>query len=314
MGSPAQIRLPACRAIDFPPGEPFIAVMLQIFKLPAERALTYREYGRPDGEPVFFFHGWPGESHQGSLLHEAAQACGVRLIAPNRPGIGGSTRQPERTLPDWPPLLAALADALGITRFRIIGLSGGGPYAHACAWALGSRVQSYATVCGALPAAPGPERRHLSPVYQGMLAVHDHAPWLLQSALVPTVRVARLPLPRPLLWLGLRTVGTSDRAALWPKPNFARYFPAFHNAMCSGMSGLWEDGKPYSSAWGFNPAEIHAPLTIWHGTQDRNFACAGAAAFASQIPHAKFMQTGDGHYSILPNQATPILEDLLARR
>ena len=287
--------------------------MLETFHLPDGRSLTYREYGKPDGPPVFFFHGWPGEGHQGSLLHEAALQQGARLIAPNRPGIGGSTPQPERTLLDWPPLVAALADALGITRFRLLGLSGGGPYAHATAWALGPRVKAYTTVCGALPAAPGPNRRHLSPVYQGMLAVHDHAPWLLQSALIPTVRVARAPLPRPLLWLGLRTVGPSDRAVLWPKESFARYFPAFRNAMRSGMSGLWEDGKPYSSPWLFDPVEIRTPLTIWHGTQDRNFSCKGAAEFASRLPHAKFVQTNDGHYSILGNQAAPAIADLLSR-
>ena len=286
--------------------------MLENFDLGGGRTLTYRQYGREDGEPVFFFHGWPGESHQGSLLHDAALACGARIIAPNRPGIGGSSRQPERTLLDWPPLVAALADQLGISAFRVLGLSGGGPYAHACAWALGSRVKAYTTVCGALPAAPGRGRRHLSPVYQGMLAVHDTAPWLLQSFLVPTVRVARVPLPRPLLWLGLRTVGPSDRAVLWPRESFAKYFPAFRNAMRSGMSGIWEDGSPYSAPWLFDIEEIRTPLTVWHGTQDRNFSCDGAAEFASRLPHAKFIRTGDGHYSILSNQAAPILQALLA--
>lgn len=285
--------------------------MLETLPLPGGRCLAYRQYGSPDGEPVFFFHGWPGESHQASLLHEAAQQRGVRLIAPNRPGIGGSSPQPERTLLDWPPLVAALADALGINRFRVLGLSGGGPYTLATAWALGHRVKACATVCGALPAAPGPGRRHLSPVYQAMLAVHDHAPVLLQSALIPAVRLARIPPPRPLLWLGLRSLGPKDRAAIWPKENFPKFHPAFLHAMQSGMSGLWEDGLPYSRPWPFDPAASRSPLTIWHGTQDRNFACAGAAEFASRLPHATFIQTDDGHYSILSNQAAPVLDDLL---
>ncbi len=286
--------------------------MLEFLHLPHGRILAYRQYGAPDGPPVFFFHGWPGESHQASLLHEAALQLGIRVVAPNRPGIGGSSPQPERGLLDWPPLVAALADALGITRFRVIGLSGGGPYAHACAWALGQRVSAYATVCGALPAAPGPSRRHLSLVYRGMLAIHDRAPWLLQSSLIPMVRLARLPLPRPLLWIGLRSVGPSDRAALWPKHSFAKYFPAFRHAMQSGMTGLWEDGKPYSSAWPFDLAEILTPLTIWHGSQDRNFTCEGAATFAANLTHASFIRTEDGHYSILQNQAVPVLQNLFA--
>jgi pimeloyl-ACP methyl ester carboxylesterase len=294
-----------CLAIEF--------WMLQSLTLPAGGVLTFREYGAPAGQPVFFFHGWPGESQQALVLHQAALDQGVRLIAPNRPGVGGSSPQPDRTLLDWPPVVAALADALGIDRFRVLGLSGGGPYAHACAWALARRVSSFATVCGALPAAPGPGRRHLSPVYQGMLAVHDHAPWLLQSALIPAVRLARIRPPRPVLWLGLRTLGPSDRAALWPKQNFSQFYPGFLAAMRSGMSGLWEDGKPYSSPWPFDPAESRVPSTIWHGTQDRNFACRGAGEFASRLPLAEFRQTNDGHYSILSNQASVILEKLLSQ-
>jgi len=277
-----------------------------------EQTVTWREYGKVEGEPVFFFHGWPGESQQGSLIHGAAEQRGVRILAVNRPGIGGSSRQPGRGLLDWPPLLAAMADALGLGRFRILGLSGGGPYALASMWALGGRVIAGATVCGALPAAPGPDRRYLSPVYQMMLALHDRAPWLLQAALVPLVRVARVPPPRPLLWLGLRTVGPSDRAALWPRDRFPQYFPGFQNAMRSGMRGLWEDGNPYSRPWPFDPAEIRCPLTLWHGKQDRNFAVAGAAALAARIPGAHFRETDDGHYSILANQAAPVLEALMA--
>lgn len=284
--------------------------MLQTFELPADRRLTWREYGAPEGLPVFFFHGWPGESQQGILIHDAALELGVRVISPNRPGINGSTPQPERTLLDWPPLVAALADHLQIPEFRVLGLSGGGPYALACAWALGSRVMACATVCGALPAAPGPERRWLSPVYQGMLALHDHAPWVLQGALIPATRAAQFPPPRPLLWLGLRALGPSDRAALWPRERFPQFFPAFRDAMRSGMSGLWEDGRSYSVSWPFQPAEIRCPVTIWHGREDRNFACPGAAALAAQIPQAHFRETPDGHYSILPNQARAILRDL----
>ncbi|MDB6071984.1 MAG: alpha/beta hydrolase [Verrucomicrobiales bacterium] len=285
--------------------------MLSTFETPAGQRIAFREFGAAGGQPVFFFHGWPGECQQGSLLHEAALKQNVRLICPNRPGIHGSSPQPGRTLLDWPPLVAALADFLKIGRFRLLGLSGGGPYALATAWALGNRVIACTTVCGALPAAPGPDRRFLSPVYRAMLSIHDHAPWLLQGALIPVTRLARIPPPRPLLWLGLRTLGPSDRAALWPRENFPHFWPAFKNSMQSGMSGLWEDGKSYSSPWPFDPAAIRCPLTIWHGTQDRNFDHKGAAALASTIPHAKYFETNDGHYSILKNQAEPILKNLL---
>ena len=286
--------------------------MLETLSLPSGQTLTYRQYGQSDGRPVFFFHGWPGESHQASLLHRAALAQNIRLISPNRPGIGGSTPQPGRTLLDWPPLVAALADSLHINRFHLCGVSGGGPYAHACAIALADRLIAYTTVCGALPAAPGPDRQHLSPVYRVMLGLHDRVPLLLKSALFPISRLGQFPPPRPLLWLALRTVGPSDRDILWPKETFPSYFPAFQNAMRSGTSGLWEDGRLYAHPWPFLTTDLTTPLTIWHGHQDRNFSCAGAAAFAATLPHATFIPTDDGHYSILVNQADRILENLMS--
>lgn len=287
--------------------------MLQQFTLPDGGILTWREYGDPAGTPVFFFHGWPGESHQGALIHEAAREKGVRLISPNRPGIGGSSRQPGRNLLDWPPMVTALADHLKIDRFRVLGLSGGGPYALACAWALGRhRVPACATVCGALPGAPGPDRRRLSPIYQLMLGTHDHAPWLLQGALIPLVRAGRIPPPRPLLRLALLALGPRDRTALLEKDAFLLYFPGFQNAMRSGMRGLWDDGHPYASRWPFDPAAITVPLVVWHGTQDRNFDCRGAARLAAAVPGAQYHEVEEGHYSILRNCARPILDSLLA--
>lgn len=182
----------------------------------------------------------------------------------------------------------------------------------ACAWMLGKRVIACASVCGALPAAPGPYRKHLSPIYRLMLGVHDRAPWLLKGALVPLVRLARFPPPRPLLWLALRGVGPEDRAALWKRESFALYFPAFQNAMRSGMRGLWEDGDPYSSPWPFDPAEIRSSLMIWHGNQNKNFSWQGAEALAARLPGAQFHKVEEGHYSILGNRAHPILDSLLA--
>lgn len=286
--------------------------MLHSFSLPDGGVLTFREYGDPAGKPVFFFHGWPGESHQAALIHAAALEKGARIIAPNRPGIGGSSRQPGRQFLDWPPLVTALADHLEVDRFRLLGLSGGGPYALACAWAMGKRIAGCATVCGALPAAPGPGRRRLSPVYRFMLGLHDHAPWALQGALVPLVRVARVPPPRPLLWLALRGLGPQDRESLWNKPNFALFFPGFQNAMRSGMRGLWEDGDGYSAAWPFDPSEIRVPVVVWHGSQDKNFAWQGAARLSNSIPGAVFHRVEEGHYSILGNRGREILGSLLA--
>ena len=112
----------------------------RLIRLPDGRNLCYAEYGDPQGKPVMSFHGGPG-SH---LEHEAYSATigslGVRLICPDRPGMGLSDFQPGRKLLDWPPDVLALADALGLERFGVMGWSVGSQYALACAYAIPERL------------------------------------------------------------------------------------------------------------------------------------------------------------------------------
>src|SRR3954465_14232198 len=100
------------------------------------RRLGYAEWGGLGGPPVLYFHGWPGSRLEGRLADEAARGEGVRLIALDRPGMGLSDYQPRRRLVDWPDDVLQLATALGLERFAVLGISGGGPYAAVCAWKL----------------------------------------------------------------------------------------------------------------------------------------------------------------------------------
>ncbi len=115
--------------------------------------MAFAEYGQPDGEPVFFCHGWPASRLQAGLLHNEGLELGARIIAPDRPGIGFSPIQKGRRLRDWPALIGGLADTLELDRFRILGVSGGGPYALATAWGLPERTIAASVVCGAPPLA-----------------------------------------------------------------------------------------------------------------------------------------------------------------
>src|SRR5215469_2306795 len=85
------------------------------------RRLGYAQYGRPDGEPIMYFHGHPGSRLEASLAHDAAAASGFRVIALDRPGYGLSDFQPRRVVTDWPADVAAAADALGIDTFSVAG-------------------------------------------------------------------------------------------------------------------------------------------------------------------------------------------------
>ena len=89
------------------------------------RTLAYAEYGDPDGTPVFCFHGVIGSRLMWSLAADEASDRGIRLVAQDRPGFGGSDFQAGRRLLDWPGDVCALADHLGVDRFGVVGFSGG---------------------------------------------------------------------------------------------------------------------------------------------------------------------------------------------
>lgn len=82
------------------------------------RTLGYSEYGNPQGKPVFFLHGWPSSRMHAENMAEAAKKLQVRLIAPDRPGIGLSDIKPERTLLDFPDDIVELADQLKLKIFK----------------------------------------------------------------------------------------------------------------------------------------------------------------------------------------------------
>src|SRR5215470_14204923 len=122
--------------------------------LPDGRKLSYTEFGTPHGIPVFGFHGTPGSRFMFRLVHEPARRLGVRIIAPERPGFGLSTYQHQRTLADWAGDVAILASHLGLKNFGVAGISGGGPYAAACAALLSARVTAAALISPMGPLRP----------------------------------------------------------------------------------------------------------------------------------------------------------------
>jgi pimeloyl-ACP methyl ester carboxylesterase len=115
------------------------------------RRLGYAEYGDPEGKPLFYCHGYPASRFEAALLDPAARKARVRIVAADRPGCGLSDFQPNRRILGWPNDVVELADALGIDRFAIVGVSGGGPYALACARKIPQRLTAAGVVCGLGP-------------------------------------------------------------------------------------------------------------------------------------------------------------------
>lgn len=268
------------------------------------------EYGDPSGDPLLFFHGWPGSGRQAALLDTAAKQNGFRILSPDRPGIGGSTRVLNRSLAAWPALMAELADALNIDRFSMLGVSGGGPYVLACAAALPGRVLAGAVVCGAPPIAELSGHGALSPLYRFLLWVFKYQPRAVRNMFA---------LARPfLLWRDAYSFLPPIRKFLpGPDSDILSDPDTFHSVfVCNAdafidVDGLFDDAALYAAPWGVRLDAIASPLQFWHGVEDSNFHWSLAEELAARLPTATLRIIEDeGHFSLPIRHAGAILAEL----
>jgi pimeloyl-ACP methyl ester carboxylesterase len=255
------------------------------------------ECGDRAGRPVMFFHGWPSAASQSLVFDGAARAAGVRLIAANRPGIGRSADDPLHSIVGWAARVMSLVDALGIERFSVLGVSGGGPYALAAACVLGRRVEACAAVSCAPPVARA--GRAIGWWLRAELKVRDRSPGTVAAMLGAARLLARR---RALVWAAFtQWAARSPRevAALRHGPGAEASFMAFREAIESPASALIADADSLTSPWGFSPADIAVPVRFWHGLLDRTTPWEFVQPVAAAIPGARVvLGEVDGHHSM----------------
>ncbi len=235
-----------------------------VIRLRDGRALAYAEWGPAGGRPVLHFHGVP----DGRFSWGGGSACkdrGVRLIAVDRPGIGGSDPKPGRSVADWPADAEELAEQLGLDRFAVSGWSAGGAYALACAHELQPRIDAVALVSGAGRLdLPGFVEQMSTAAAWRLAARVPSAMTLAYSALAHLAR--RSPgAARKVLFSG---VPKADRKVI-DRPNVGeRLVSAYVEATRTGGRGVTEDMRALLSPWSFDPSEIDLPVHLIHGTED----------------------------------------------
>lgn len=279
----------------------------------AGRSLRIWEYGDPEGRPVLYLHGWPSSGRDAMMIHEAALAAHARIIAPDRPGIGGSDFQENRTLADWPPIASRLADALGWERFHLVAISGGTLYGYATVHALADRIIGMAVVCGALPLAEMPDHSRLHPSYRLLLWLYRHHPDAPLELLRLAAPAARLQWPAWCAWPLTRSLPAPDRAALGIPFIWQAVSSGVRDSFHQSARGTYLDALVNIRPLGFHLEDIHQPVHFWHGRLDRNFAVEDAAAVAARLPNCKtrFLES-DGHFSLACLRSGQALRELLA--
>ncbi|MEP4077919.1 alpha/beta fold hydrolase [Haloferula sp.] len=283
--------------------------------LPDGRILGYAEYGDPNGKPVLFFHGWPSSRLQAAYLNDDAAKRGIRVLAPDRPGIGKSDPFPKRRFSDWPKDVAGFADALELPRFSVFGVSGGGPYTLATCSSLGERIERAAVVCGAPPLADESDRTHMHWAYRtlsGLKSVRRAA----LPALIPLSRwmIRRGSHRAPMSWM-LKSVPKRDREAIHSGNGWDMVTRSYLVAVDNGPESMLTEGELYIEPWDFNPEDIQVPVRFWHGLADANLPCEVAKRLSQRVPKSEgCWMEGEGHYSLAVFHSTEVLDWLVSRQ
>ncbi|MBI5626845.1 MAG: alpha/beta hydrolase [Nitrosomonadales bacterium] len=260
--------------------------------LPDGRKLGYAEYGAPNGGPVLFFHGSPGSRHIHADKADIAARRGVRLIAVDRPSYGLSDPQPGRTMLDWPDDIAALADALALQRYAIIGFSGGSPYALACAKKLPGRVTKIALVGAfAPPGAPG-VMEGMSPAVSGLWALAQANPDELRNTFATIAS-------SPAALVEAMSASLPEWDKIEVNKRTAEFEAEYAQALRNGVEGVASDFVLISGNWGFPLDGINTEIHLWCGTVDQNTPPAMTNYLSSILPNSRtFMLPDEGHLSL----------------
>ncbi|KAK1623961.1 Alpha/Beta hydrolase protein [Colletotrichum phormii] len=279
------------------------------FQLPDNRTLSFAVFGtgaetltttpssthqtqqppRP-AAVLFYFHGFPSSHEEASIFHQAARRHDVQIIALDRPGHAGSSVQPDRRIVDWPVDVLAFADYFAISRFGVLGLSGGAPYVFASWKAIPRERLVVAGICSGLYP---PELGYAGMLLQGrvMLTV---APWLT-----------------PLVAWGMEmSLGRAARDEARPE----KLRGSVRDAVVPGGWGPAWDVKLAGSHWRFEIGDLEVgdgEMVWWHGREDVNVPAGLAERAAECLPGAEVrLVEGEGHVSLIVRKAEEVMSTL----
>jgi pimeloyl-ACP methyl ester carboxylesterase len=258
------------------------------------RRLGYAVYGAAGGWPVLYCHGGLSCRIDVRSAADAAVAAGVRLIAPDRPGIASSDRLPGRSMGDFAQDVTELADALGLERFAVLGWSLGGQYALMLAQALAPRVTRAAVVAGAIPLDRPGALDALNALDRRYITLARAHPARLRAETMWTGRLAQLA-PAAFVRASARQLGPEDAALLQDGDTGRELARAYALAVRDGH-GLVDEYLAFAAPWGFDLTEVQVPVRLWQGDADRLVPPTWADELAAGLPQATVTHVpGAGH-------------------
>jgi pimeloyl-ACP methyl ester carboxylesterase len=288
---------------------------MQSVATPDGRTLTVQEGGDPAGVPVLVHNGTPGSSMLYEPVVRDAKDRGIRLFSYDRPGYTGSTRLKGRDIAACATDVAAVCDALGIGRFCVWGISGGGPHALATAALLPDRVAAAAALAPVAPFdADGLD------FYEGMGEQNvEEFGAVFESEEAHQANLDRdreemfAASPEGLVEAWTTLLGPADRAVL--NGRLAEYLLAFvKEGMEQNLDGWFDDDVAFTLPCGFHLASIRVPVLHWQGEQDKFVPFGHGVWLSEHIPGVEsHLSPDDGHLTLIESRVPSVHAWLVER-
>jgi len=284
---PAEAHAPEVKGLD------------RVMQLADGRRLGWREYGAPGGWPVIALHGTPGGRSKYAMADAEARRLGLRLICPDRWGYGLSDRPRDTPrLNSYADDIVDLADSLGIARFSVVGISGGGPFAAAVAALLPERVVGLALVSPVGPIAGAPCAWRLGAFHQVCFRMLPAMPGAIRLCF-GVMRGVLAVSPAAAVAMASARAGSSDRATVRRPAIRQGLGETFKLGLLPGSDGAVIDMDLFGKPWSLPLGVVAAESRLWIGLEDRNVPVAAACGLAEAIPGCELSVIPDaGHFWI----------------
>lgn len=270
--------------------------------------LVWDEYGAPNGEPVFYFHGALGSRLEAETADSIAEDLGIRLIISDRPGYGDSDPQDNFELLDWPDMILQLANKLNINKFSIIGFSLGSNFALACAHCIPDRLLSISLIASLAPYETEVMQKHISADFKPL---YDLALTNKEAALQQVSQMATS--PEDIYTSVYSSLSECDKTLFDIEHIQTHYKKSLTLAFKNGVLGLINDLQNITRPWQFDLDNIELPIDVWHGRDDASVGYAIGEYVSRKLKNSSFHpQDNSGHYFIF-DKWNDILKSLKLR-
>lgn len=259
---------------------------------------------------IFYSHGFPACRVEASLAHGVAREMGITVVALDRPGFGGSDWYGERRLEDWAEDVRLVARHLGVTRYGILGVSGGTPTAVAAAALLPSEVTQLAIVSGVAPMHDPEALAGMHWVNRGLLKVGQRFSWLGTLSIGVIATLWRSVPGLAELWFS-SVLPKSDLEVVHRPEVGVILARNVQESLRPGIRGVVTEFNLLLSDWRGLPLKVSVPTSIWHGDEDTYVPISMAEILHKSIPQSIFQKVkGGGHFMIV-DRLRPVLQQFV---